>query len=377
MATTEIAMAEAVDAADAAAAGGEGALQEAFIGRLFEAALGMLELSSLYLGDRLGLYAALHRTGSSTYEEMAAEARVAPRYAREWLEQQTVAGILTVDDPSARADLRRYALPEWLVPILLEPEHPMYLAFLSRYMTIGGVLPALVHAYRTGAGLSWAALGEDAREAQEAQNRPVFVNDLPGWLESLPDVHDRLRAGGRVADVCSGGGWLGISVARAYPDATVDGFDADDASVSSARRNAAEAGVADRVRFEVKDVAGEDLGGPFDLAIVFEALHDLAQPVEALSRVRESLAPGGTALIVDERVDEEFGGASEDPMQRFFYAASLVVCLPNGLAEEPSAATGTVMRPSTLRSYAQAAGFGDIEVLPIEHPFFRVYRLIG
>jgi 2-polyprenyl-3-methyl-5-hydroxy-6-metoxy-1,4-benzoquinol methylase len=373
MATTELTMAEQADSAS----GDAGAQQEAFIGRLFEAGLGMLELCSLYLGDRLGLYGTLHRMGPSTYESVAAEAGIAPRYAREWLEQQAVAGIVTVDDAAADSDRRRYALPDWLVPILLEPENPMYLAFLARFMTIGGALPALVKAYRSGEGISWAALGEDAREAQEEQNRPVFVNDLPGWLASIPEVDARLRAGGRVADVCSGGGWLGISVARAYPTVTVDGFDADDASVASARRNAAEAGVANRVRFEVADVAEQQPVGPYDLAIVFEALHDLARPVEALSRIRASLAPGGTVLIVDERVDEAFSAPSEDPMQRFFYAASLVVCLPNSMAEQPSAATGTVMRPSTLQVYAREAGFADIEILPIEHPFFRVYRLIG
>jgi len=324
---------------------GAGALQEAFCGRLFEATLGALEMCSIYLGDRLDLYRALHEGGPSTQEELAERAGIDRRYAREWLEQQAVAGILTVDDPSAEEGRRRYALPDWLVPILLEPEHPMYLAFLGRYLTIGGVLPALLDVYRTGGGLSWSAMGDDAREAQEAQNRPVFVNDLPGWLASIPEIHDRLQAGGSVADVCSGGGWLGISVARAYPNVTVNGFDADDASIADARRNAAEAGVADRVRFEVADAAAQDLGGPYDLVMVFEALHDLSRPVEALSRIRASLAPGGVALIVDERVDEAFGGPSEDPMQRFFHAASLVVCLPNGMAYQPSAATGTVMSP--------------------------------
>src|SRR5207247_471834 len=124
--------------------------------------------------------------------------------------------------------------------------------------------------------------------------------------------------GGRVADICCGGGWLAISIARTYPNVTVHGFDADDASIASARRNAAEAGVADRVRFEVADVSRDDLGGPYDLAVVFESLHDLSRPVEALAGIRSAVAPGGVTLIVDERVDEAFDGPSEDPVQRFF-----------------------------------------------------------
>jgi 2-polyprenyl-3-methyl-5-hydroxy-6-metoxy-1,4-benzoquinol methylase len=369
---------EATPIAEPSAGNEAAAIQEAFAGRIFEAALGTLELFSLYLGDRLGLYRSLADHGPATADALSRRAGIDRRYAREWLEQQAVAGILTVDDQDLGPDDRRYAIPDALTASLLEDEHPAFVGFMGRYLpALGAVIPSLVDAYRTGGGVEWSAYGADGRQAQEMQNRPFFVNDLPGWLEAMPDVHRRLQAGGSVADVCCGGGWLAISVARTYPNARVLGFDSDESSIAAARHNAAEAGVADRVRFEVADVSRHDLGGPHDLVVVFESLHDLARPVETLGQVRSATAPGGVGLVVDERTDEAFSAAAVDPMQRFFYAASLAVCLPNAMAERPSAATGTVMRPATLQGYARGAGYERVDILPNEHPFFRAYRLVG
>jgi ubiquinone/menaquinone biosynthesis C-methylase UbiE len=111
----------------------------------------------------------------------------------------------------------------------------------------------------------------------------------------------------------------------------------------------------------------------YDLVTVFEAIHDMAHPVEALAAMRRLAAPDGAVLVMDERTNDRM--TIGDPIEQFLYGASVLVCLPTGMGEENSAATGTVMRPDTFGGYAHAAGFEDVEVLPIEHLFFRFYRL--
>jgi 2-polyprenyl-3-methyl-5-hydroxy-6-metoxy-1,4-benzoquinol methylase len=223
----------------------------------------------------------------------------------------------------------------------------------------------------------FAAYGEELRDHFEQLNRPMFVNDLAtAWLPAIPELHDRLRADppAWVADVGCGGGWLSIAIARAYPRVHVDGFDLDQPSIDAAQASAVELGLGERVRFEVRDAADLSLAGRYDLVVGFEMLHDLARPVDVLSAMRRMLAPGGTVVIMDEKVGESFE-APGDELERLYYGFSTLCCLPAGMAEEQSAMTGTVMRPSTLRRYAEQAGFSRVEVLPIEHDLFRFYRV--
>jgi 2-polyprenyl-3-methyl-5-hydroxy-6-metoxy-1,4-benzoquinol methylase len=162
---------------------------------------------------------------------------------------------------------------------------------------------------------------------------------------------------------------------RAYPKVRVDGFDLDEVAISLGRANATEAGVGDRVMFHARDAADPTLAGRYDVIIICEALHDLSQPVEVLRGMRQRLAEDGTVLVVDERVAEHFM-APGDELERLYYGFSVLCCLPAGMAKWPSAATGTVVRPATLRRYAREAEFLDNEILPIEHDLFRLYRLI-
>ena len=352
---------------------------EALVGRLFEQTIGAFELFNVYIGERLGLYAALAAGGSATPDELAGRGGIAPRYAREWLEQQTTAGILEVDDASVESELRRYSLPPEHVEPLLDAASLGYGAFMPRYIvSVGGVMPALLDAFRTGAGVSWDRYGDDIRESQAAANRPLFQSVVgQEWLASIPDIHKRLSAGSaRVADLGCGEGWLSIGLAKVYPSIHVIGVDPDSASIDAARRHASEANVSDRVSFELGDAAGLGSGEPFDLVLIFEALHDMSRPVDVLRAARELLSPEGAVVVVDERTADAFiGMALDNPIERFLYAVSTTVCLPNSLAEQPSAAIGTVMRSSMVERLAREAGFTSTEVLPIEHDIFRVYRL--
>lgn len=353
---------------------------EALVGRLFEQTVGAFELFNVYIGERLGLYRALAAERFATPEQLARRAGIAPRYAREWLEQQTTAGILEVDDPAAEADHRRYALPSEHRAPLLDQDSLSFGAFMPRYLvSVAATMPAVIEAFRTGGGVAWNRYGDDLREAQAAANRPLFVSVVgQEWLASIPDIHQRLVATppARVADLGCGEGGLSLGLAMAYPMIRVVGVDADPASIEAARQYASEAGLGDRVSFELGDAAGLSSGEPFDLVVIFEALHDMSRPIEVLRAARELLSPEGTVIVVDERTADAFVGmALDNPVERFLYAVSTTVCLPNSLAEQPSAATGTVIRSSTVDRFAREAGFTSTDILPIEHDIFRAYRL--
>jgi 2-polyprenyl-3-methyl-5-hydroxy-6-metoxy-1,4-benzoquinol methylase len=269
--------------------------------RLLDATVDTLELFAVYLGSRLGLYRTLAEHGPMTAGELATTARINLRYAREWLEQQAVAGIVTVDDVSRRAESRRYRLPADHAGVLVDPEHPSHLApFAELIVGIAGALGEVVSAYRTGAGVPYARYGADFRRGQGGINRPAFTSDLTAsWLPAMADVHARLsRPGARIADVGCGHGWSTIALARAYPQAEVIGYDIDAASVAEARAHAQNSGAA--VRFVTADVAGLHDAGPFDAVLLLECLHDLARPVDALAACRKALADGGAVIVVDE-----------------------------------------------------------------------------
>ncbi len=354
-------------------------LAEAFGGRLFAGALGMVDVLTVYIGDRLGLYSALHDGGSAAPSELASRCSINERYAREWLEQQAVAGILTVDDASAPDDVRRYSLPEGHALALTDLESPFSMAPLARaFVASAMALPKILDAFRTGGGVSWTDFGPDAIEAQGDFNRPWLLSSFgTEYLPLIPDVHERLQADppAHVADFACGVGWASLAIASAYPKAIVTGFDLDELSIEIARKNAAERDLNDRVAFEVQDIARSSLEGGYDLVVVIEAIHDLSQPVEALMSIRSVLAPGGCAIIADEKTADAFA-APGDEMERLFYGFSVLCCLPAGMSEQPSAGTGTVMRADTMRSYAAEAGFSDVEVLDIPHDLLRFYRLI-
>jgi 2-polyprenyl-3-methyl-5-hydroxy-6-metoxy-1,4-benzoquinol methylase len=356
---------------------------DALVERLFGSLLATMDLHAVYLGDRLGYYRAL-ASGSLTSAELATRTGTAERYAREWLEQQAVTGILDTDS-GVDAAHRRYTLPEAYAAPLTDVLDLGHVAPFARAV-IGFVkqVDHLLEAFRTGGGVSWAQHGADAREGQAGANRPLFLGPLGReYLPSIPDVDATLRAGGRVADVGCGLGWSSIGIALAYPDVTVDGYDIDRPSIEAARRNAREAGVDDRVRFHAVDAAALDAGsmdagtvaGPaYDAVFAFECIHDLPDPVGVLAAMRRLAGADGAVVVMDERVAETFT-APGDEVERLMYGFSLMCCLADGMAHQPSAATGTVMRPSTLRRFAAEAGFADVEILDIANDFYRFYRL--
>jgi 2-polyprenyl-3-methyl-5-hydroxy-6-metoxy-1,4-benzoquinol methylase len=235
-------------------------------------------------------------------------------------------------------------------------------------------VPRLVEAFRTGVGIPYADYGLDQVEGQAIGSRPVYRAEIESWFAAIPDLAPRLADGSaRVLDIGCGTGWSSVCIAQAYPGVTVDGVDLDPAAIEAAQRVAVKEGVADRVGFEVRDAATLS-GAGYDVATMFEMLHDLPRPVEALRGAREALGPGGVVLVADEPVGDSYAGAGDEDERRH-YGWSLLHCLPASMTEPGSAATGTLMRPDTLRRYAREAGFAAVEVLPVDSVAFRLYLL--
>ena len=349
--------------------------EQALEDRLVGAAIGALELQSIHVGRRLGLYESLR--SPRTAAELADHAGIDPRYAREWLEQQAVAGFVSVDGEIGEdyLDRVRFWLNRKQLAVLVHEEDPAYVSPLADMLAGGGlVIDQVVEAYRTGQGVPYAAYGKPFRDGQAGINRPAFVNHLPTtWIEAAPEVAARLRDGGRVADLGSGTGWSTIAVARAFPNATVVGFDSDEASVGDARVNADIAGV--KVEFKKADASTMSEHGPFDLVLILEVLHDLAHPVEVLEAARSSLSDDGVVLVADEKVADGFQ-PNGDELERMMYGWSVTYCLPASLAEgESSAGIGTVLRPAHLKALATQAGFSRVDTSDIDAGFFRLYVL--
>jgi SAM-dependent methyltransferase len=351
---------------------------EQLVGRVFGAGIGAIELCTAYLGIHLGLYRELHRE-PATAAELAERTGCDERYLREWLQAQAVSGVMTADgaDPASA----RFALGEGTYDVFVDETGPAYLGGLPDALAAAAsVLPTLANAYRTGAGVPYAAYGRDAVTAQAALNRPSFVNSLVAeWLPQLPDIHARLQDTthpARVADLGCGLGWAAIELAKAFPHIAVDGRDNDEASIALGRQHAVEHGVADRVDLAVVDISdpSADWSPRYDLVTFVECVHDFPRPVEALRNARAALRPGGTVLIVDERTSETFS-ASGDEVQRFFASASAIWCLPQGRVGPDPEPVGAVMRPADLRGLAARAGYSSVVIEPIEHPFWRFYRL--
>jgi SAM-dependent methyltransferase len=344
---------------------------EQFADRLLASSLGSIEMYAVHIGDRLGYYRVL-ASRDVTAEELAVATHTDERYAREWLEQQTASGIIDVDLGGAAPV---FSLPVSHRPVLSDATDGNYLAPLARMLTSAGErMPELLEAYRTGGGVPWALFGQDMREAQADMNRPFFQNELAGVLRGLGRVHELLsRPGALAADVGCGAGWSSIHVAKAYPNVTVHGFDIDAPTIDLARHNAGSEGVTDRVTFSTDDIAARKFDARYDVVFAFECIHDMPRPVEALRAMRSMLRDDGLCVVMDEAVGEAFTGEA-DEVERLMYGYSLLVCLPDGRSSQPSAATGTVMRPSVLGGYALDAGFSDCRPVA-EAAFFRFYEL--
>ena len=304
------------------------------------------------IGENLGLYKALAGTAPLTAAELAQRTNTNERYVREWLNAQAAGGYVEYD-----AATNRYYLSEEQAFTLADEKSPAYLpgAFLVAVSALRAV-PKLTERFRTGEGLGWHEHDHGLFRGTELFFRPGYAaNLMSSWIPALEGVEAKLKAGANVADVGCGLGASTILMAGAYPNSTFVGFDYHDASIETARQRAADAGVTERVKFEVaraKDYPGSE----YDFVAFFDCLHDMGDPVGAASHVQQSLAADGTWMIVEPFANDQVGD-NLNPVGRAFYAASTLICTPASLSQEVGLALGAQAGEARIREVVTSGGF--------------------
>ena len=339
---------------------------EEFLGHVAGDAATAFHAATVVLGDKLGLYAALAE-GPATAEDLAQRTGFDARYLREWGNAQVAAGYCGFEDG-------RYVLSPAQAEVLANDESP---AFAAGLFTVAAVAmkdeERLVRdAVRTGAAVGWHEHHDDLYSGTERLFKPGYVANLvSSWIPSLDGVDDKLRAGATVADVGCGHGASTIVLAEAYPNSTFVGIDSHSESMEIATKRAADAGVADRVRFEVAG-ATDFGGGPYDLACAFDALHDMGDPVRAAAHIRSLLTEDGTFLLVEPMCGESLE-ENVNPLGKLFYSAGLFLCLGNAKAQGGRFELGPQVPEQTWRELLGEAGFTRFR-RSAETPFNRVFE---
>jgi SAM-dependent methyltransferase len=307
----------------------------------------------VHLGDELGLYRAMAGAGPVTAAEVADRTGTAERYVQEWLDNQASGGYVTYDK-----DARRYELPPEQAAALADEDSPAfvcggYAGIVSAYIDVD----RFTQAFRTGEGVGWQDHDSRLFRGTERFFRPGYKAALvPEWLPALDGVVEKLRQGGRVADVGCGHGASTVLIAEAFPKAEVIGFDFHDASIETARKRAAEAGVSERVQFALAGAA-DFPGTGYDLITYFDCLHDMGDPLGAIVHARRALAEDGTVMLVEPNA----GDHPEDnhhAIGRAFYGFSTVICTMASKAQEVGLALGAQAGEARLRDLFEQGGFG-------------------
>ena len=308
-----------------------------------------------YVGDTLGLYQAMAGAGPVTPAELADATGTHERYVREWLANQAAGGYVAYDP-----DRGTFALPDEQAAVLADPESPTYLCGIFEIAAaMWAAADQVVTAFRTGDGVDWGEHDPMLYRGVERLFAPMYRTQLVSdWIPALDGVDERLRAGARVADVGCGHGASTVAMARAYPQSRFVGFDSHAPSISAAAKAAAEAGVGERVAFEVA-AADAFPGSGYDLACLFDCWHDMGDPVAAAARIREALAADGTLLLVEPMAGDDLTD-NLHPIGRMLYATSTVLCTPASLAQDGATGLGAQAGQARLTEMLTAAGFTHV-----------------
>ena len=321
------------------------------------------------IGDELGIWKAMAGAGPLTATEVAERTGCAERYLQEWLAAEAAGGYVDYD-----AGGGTFTLTDEVAYAMADEESPVFMGGGWQFTCDAfATLPRITAAFRTGAGVAWAEHTHDLFEGVERFFRPGYNTHLVSeWLPALDGVVAKLERGARVADVGCGHGASTVILAQAFPNSEFIGFDYHDASIASARKAAAEAGVADRVTFEVA-AAQSYPGTGYDLVCFFDCLHDMGDPDGAARHVRSTLADDGTWLLVEPNAFDSLA-ESLNPLGRLFYASSTLVCLPASLADEGRRGLGNQVPDAEWVELTRAAGFSSLR-RATETPFNRVFEV--
>ena len=323
-----------------------------FVGKALGDMGGALTGALVVIGDKLGFYKTLAAAGPLTPRELAEKTGTVERYVREWLSGQAASGYVSYDAQAGKF----FLMPEQ-AEALANDESPA--------CVVGGFIgmtsamkaePKVTEAFRKGGGVGWHEHDPGLFCGTERFFRPGYnANLVSAWIPALEGVRQKLEAGATVADIGCGHGASTILMAKSFPRSKFIGFDYHAPSIETARSRAANAGVADRVRFEVA-AAKEYPGKDYDFVTFFDCLHDMGDPVGAAKHVRGSLKPDGTWMLVEPFAHDELE-KNLNPIGRVFYSVSTLVCTPASLSQEVGLGLGAQAGEARLRDVAAKAGF--------------------
>lgn len=344
----------------------EGKLVE-FLGRFVGDLGATMAAGNVIVGDRLGLYRALAERPARP-DELAERTGTSPRYVEEWLRGQAAGGYVEYHAADGT-----YSMTEEQAFALTDPDGAVYVPGAFQ-LALGALRaePQISEAFRTGRGLGWHEHDAEVFVGCERFFRPGYAANLvTSWLPALDGVEAKLRSGARVADVGCGHGASTVLMARAYPDATFVGSDYHDESITQARKRVADAGVDDRVSFEVA-AAQTFTGGPYDLVTTFDCVHDMGDPLGAARHIRRSLATDGTWMLVEPYAGDSVSD-NLNPVGRVYYSFSTFLCVPSALSQAGGYSLGAQAGEAAVRRVAIDAGFTRFR-RAAETPFNIVYE---
>jgi ubiquinone/menaquinone biosynthesis C-methylase UbiE len=322
-----------------------------FLGRFVSDLGATAAAGNAVIGHQLGLYKAL-ASAPATADELADRAHTNPRYVAEWLRGQAAGGYVEYD-----AATDTYSMTEEQAFALTNPDGAFYApgAFVLALGALRAV-PRITEAFRTGTGMGWHEHDDDVFIGCEQFFRPSYIGNLiPSWIPALDGVEDTLRTGAKVADIGCGLGASTILLAQQYPNSVFTGSDYHDQSIELARKRAGDAGVADRVNFEVATAASFS-GTGYDLAATFDCLHDMGDPLSAARHIRQALKPNGTWLVVEPLAADDVA-ANMNPLGRVYYNFSTLLCVPNAMSQPGGYTLGAQAGEAAIRQVVTEAGF--------------------
>lgn len=341
---------------------------EEFLGRVVADMGGAATVANVCLGDQLGLYAAMDGAGWISATELAGATGCHVGLVQEWLDQQAAAGYVRADVADGT-----YALPDEHAAALAQRDSSVFVAggqhvFASMFRD----LDLVAEAFRGDGAVAWADHDASLFGGVAEFFRPTYQDRLTSeWIPALEGVESALRAGGRVADVGCGHGYSTLTIAAAYPDAEVIGFDNHDASIEQARANAQNEDLDARVRFEV--TASDAFDGAYDLIVFGDCLHDMGDPVAVAAHARTRLAEGGRVMIIEPYADDDRAANLALPAAKVFFGGSTFLCTPSALSQDGGHALGAQSGESGMRKVFDDAGYRGFRRIA-ETPFNLVYE---
>jgi ubiquinone/menaquinone biosynthesis C-methylase UbiE len=344
----------------------EGKLNE-FVGKFVGDLGATINAGNVVVGHRLGLFASIAEQ-AGTSDDIARRTNCDPRYVAEWLRGQAAGGYVMYD-----ADSDTYSLTEEQAFILTNPDGAVYAP--GAFVLALGTLKAeqqITASFRSGAGFGWHEHDDDVFIGCEQFFRPGYIANLvPSWIPALADVPAKLATGAKVADVGCGLGASTILLATEYPNSQMSGFDYHDGSIELARKRAVDAGVADRITFDV--ASAQNFGGhDYDLVATFDCLHDMGDPLGAARHIRQSLAPDGTWLIVEPMAGNTVSD-NLNPVGRVYYGFSTFLCVPSAKSQPGGYSLGAQAGEAAIEDVIRQAGFTRFRRAS-ETPFNLVYE---